>query len=79
MKEVVRWCCRNKRVGTLVLISKGTVKKPTKWQLHDLGIACLLWIRERTSRGIGKNVGTREMEADWTWPGLSVRGEKRQE
>lgn len=31
----------------LVLISKGTVKKPTKWQLHDLGIRCLLWIRER--------------------------------
>lgn len=42
LKEVVRWCRRKKRVGTLGLISKGTVKKPTKWKLHDLGIMCLL-------------------------------------
>lgn len=33
--------------------------------------------RERTSRVIGKSVETREMEVNWTWPGLSVREARR--
>lgn len=61
---------RKKRVVNAVLMSKGTVKKPLKLLLHDLGVRSLLWIRERTSK-------VKRKGAHWTWPGLSVREARR--
>lgn len=74
LKEVVRWCLQEEESGNACAHKQGHSKETTKLAAPWFGNkVCIVDKKERTSRGIGKSVETREMEADWTWPGLSGR------